>query len=230
MRTLFILPILGLLLISCNTDNQNATLDKIAENYEASVSSSREFQMNDENNESYEAFKIKLTNSKMLDTLRPDLVSPSVAMMLLDGFTNEEKEEFGYIIVETVNSETGESTVYRYEPETLGPYLQKAKVFTEFSKNIVEENYEAVVKNVIEEYRKPTLGVELGNFMKALIDEHGKITDYKRTTLRLHTGSDGEELWVYDGVLNFDDGFKRPYHITTSTKVGEPYVSGYQLD
>ena len=88
MRTLFILPILGLLLISCNTDNQNATLDKIAENYEASVSSSREFQMNDENNESYEAFKIKLTNSKMLDTLRPDLVSPSVAMMLLDGFTS----------------------------------------------------------------------------------------------------------------------------------------------
>ena len=230
MRTLFILPILGLLFISCNTDNQDATLDRIAENYEAGVSSSREFKMKDENNESYTAFKIKLTNSKMLDTLRPDLVCPSVTMMLLDGFTDEEKEKFGYIIVEIVNSETGKSTEYQYKPEVIRPYLKKSRIFTEFSRNIVEGNYEAVAQKVIEHYRKPTLGVKLGNFMKALMDEHGSITDYRQTTLRLHTSSDEEVLWVYDGVFSFDDGFKRPYHITTSTKVDEPFISGYQLD
>ncbi|MDF0705896.1 hypothetical protein [Flagellimonas okinawensis] len=230
MKNRYLLPLLALLFFSCNTDNQDAVLDKLSDNFEAEVTSSREFKMNDENNESYAAFKVKLTNSKMLDSLRKDLVCPSVAMMLLDGFTEEEKEKFGYIMVETINSQTGESTEYKYQPEVLEPYVIKSKVFTDFSNHIVDGNHESIAKTVIEKYRTPTLGSQLANYMKALTDEHGEIEGYSRTTFRLHESSDGEELWVYDGVLHFADGYKRPYHITTSTKVGEAYISGYQLD
>lgn len=79
-------------------------------------------------------------------------------------------------------------------------------------------------------YRTPTLGEELGNFVRPLIQEHGKIKSYNRTQFSIVTTTSKQELYKYEGVLIFEDGYQRPYFITTSTNIENVYISGYQLD
>ena len=216
------------LFYSCNSKNQNRALAALEDNFKAEVSSSRELQVDDDG-EKYAAYKINLSNSEMLDTLGYDLTFPSIAMMLLDNFTEEERLKYGFIVVEAIHSSTGLSTKYRYKPSDLEPYRLKSDVFTSFSKNIVDGNHDAVAQKVVKKYRTPTISKELEQYISGLTQDHGKIVGYTRSTFRFHNNADGDKLWVYDGFLNFKDGYARPYHITTTDNIKDRYLSGYQL-
>lgn len=211
-------------MISCASENQQKGLDLIAKHYQTEVSFSKGFATNA--GKSSARFNIKVANSPMLDTLRQDVTASNIALMLYESFTEDEKDDYDFIHVE-LKKDTLKAL---YDVKRLSKALDQAAIFTNFSDDILNENYEAIVKNIKPEYQNPELASNLRSYVKRLRDVHGAVVAYKRVGFGIYTKPNNERLFHYSGHLEFVDGYIRPYELNTSMKIDDDYIAGYKLD
>ncbi|WP_157972858.1 hypothetical protein [Aureibaculum luteum] len=213
---------------SCASENQQKGLDKVVSHFGGNASFSKSFNSTI-GQETIKSFDIKISNSFMLDTLRQDLSTAKIAMLLYDSFSQEEKDDYNQINVELENSSSNKSSIFKYNSKTLINLLDQNEIFIEFSENLKKENYQLISENVKPKYRTETLADGLKQFMKNLTDQHGRLVSYKATEVGVFTAKQ-EQQYKYKGFLTFEDDYYRNYFITTSKEVDIDYIAGYQLD
>ena len=213
---------------SCASENQQKGLDKVVSHFGGNASFSKSINTA-LGQETIKSFDITISNSFMLDTLRQDLSTATIAMLLFGSFSQEEKDAYNQIGVELVNSSSNKPSVYKYNSKTLINLLDQNEIFIDFSENLKKENYELISKNVKPKYRTETLASGLKQFMKNLTDKHGNLVSYKATEVGVFNTKE-EQQYKFKGFLTFEDGYYRNYFITTSKEVDVDYIAGYQLD
>ncbi|KQC30881.1 hypothetical protein [Flagellimonas eckloniae] len=220
--------ILTLAMISCASENQQKGLDLIAKHYHTETSFSKGFKTNAGKTTS--RFNIKVSNSPMLDTLRQDITASNIALMLYESFTEDEKDDYDFINVELQKDSLEESHKALYDIQQLSRALDQAAIFTNFSENLLQKNYNGIVQNIADRYQNPKLAGNLEAFMNGLYKAHGNLIEYKRIGFGIYTKPNNEKLFHYSGHLKFADGYIRPFILTTSMNVSNDYIEGYKLD
>ncbi|MEX0287909.1 MAG: hypothetical protein AB3N14_02270, partial [Flavobacteriaceae bacterium] len=163
-------------------------------------------------------------------TLRPDITASNIALMLYESFDEDEKKAYDDIIVEITRDTISKSEKSRYDPAMLKVGLDQAAIFTNFSDNFLNQEFDAIAKNMAPKYQTSVLASNLSDYWKSLIVQHGRIIGYKRTGFGTYTTADNQKLLYYSGVLDFKDGSKRGYSIQTSRNIDNNYLMGFKFD
>jgi hypothetical protein len=142
----------------------------------------------------------------------------------------EERQKYKQLFVVLTNNKAQKENTFKYDLKALELPGTKRERFIDFSQKILNTDYEGIAKQIIPKFRTPTLGAELGNFMKPLIEKHGAVANYQATQFGLATTKKGTKLYKFEGVLIFEDGYKRPYFVTIPMEADNAFISGYQLD
>ncbi len=223
-----IITLISLIIVACASENQQRGLDAIAEHYNTETSFTKGFQTNA--GKTITKFTIKVGSSELLDTLPEKLAASNIALMLYESFSAEEREDYTNIEVKMQQDSLAEAESYYFDPGLMRDALDQSAIFSNFSDNLIDKNYDAIAQSMEPQYQSPKLATNLGNYMRRLHSAHGNLIAYKRLGFGIYTKANNEKRFHFSGHLTFSDGYKRPYVLTTSMKVNEDYISGYGLD
>ncbi|UJH66115.1 hypothetical protein [Allomuricauda sp. SCSIO 65647] len=216
------------LLVACASETQKTGLEMIADHYGAKTSFAKGFNTNA--GVTRTNFTVKVSDSKMIDTLRSDLTSSNIALMLYESFDEDERVAFDDIFVEIRRDTVSKADKSSYDPERLKVGLDQAAIFTNFSDNFLGQKFGAISDNMAPEYQNAELASNLSNYWKGLIAQHGRILGYKRIGFGVYTTPKNEKLFYYSGILNFRDGSQRGYSVQTSQNIDDNHLMGFKFD
>jgi len=218
----------ALLVISCASKTEKKALDVIADHYGAKTSYSKGFNKN-AGEATVKSFSIKVSDSKMIDSLDANIVCANIALMLYENFTPEEKGEYTQIQVDL--TQTGKEEANRvFEPSLLDIGVEKSQMFQAFSDNIKNGDYDAVVEMVDPKYMVENLALRLKKYVDQLKDEHGEIVGYKRLGFGEMIYQDGKSPnYDFSGQFEFEDGYRRSYFVLVPETKGDDLVQGYSM-
>lgn len=225
MKTILIIISISFL-ASCASDTQQKGLDNIAKHYDATTAFSKGF--NTKNNKTTRYFQIIISNSKMLDSLRPDVTLSHIAMMLLSDLTEEEQDNYNFIKVAYINN-SQDTIKYRYPIQVLKQGIDQVALFTEFSDKVVAEKYTDAVSMLDPLLLEKNTAIQFENYIKNLTAKHGKVIGYKRLGFGA-LSENGVDLFQFNGYLSFADYYKKPYIITMTKDVANDYIMGYNFN
>ncbi|HIP32531.1 MAG TPA: hypothetical protein EYG86_07210 [Crocinitomicaceae bacterium] len=174
------------------------------------------------------SFDIKVSGSDLLDSLDANIACSNIALMLFEGFTNEEKAKYTQIGVE-LNQNSSTTTDLIFTPDVLIGGLLQLGVFKDFSKMMLEKDYERVVNRVDPKYLEEDVLPRFTKYVQNLTDEHGDIVDFKRVGYGKMTYPDGTSAYQFSGHFEFKDGYNRSYFVLTSTDKDNKHIQGYNL-
>jgi hypothetical protein len=221
--------VLAFLGLSCGSGTHPVGPTTVTENYDTQTTISEKMMSMDERGEVNSLF-LHVDGSVILDSLQPNLACSNIAIMTYGGLSVEDRQKYGQLFVVLTNNKSQKENTFQYDMQALGLPGAKRQLFVDFSQKILDTDYEGIAKQISPKFQTPTLGAELGNFMTPLIQKHGAVANYKSTHFGLATTKKGAKLYKFEGVLIFEDGYKRPYFITVPMEAGNNFVSGYQLD
>ncbi len=221
----FILLTIIMLCVNCVSESQQNGLDKVALLYNATTSYTKGFKTLNGKKNTY--FTIKVSNSKMIDSLNSVTTCPNIALMLFDAFTNKEKKAYTYIHVDLKSKK--DTTSFKYEPKMLETGLEQVKLFTQFSNNLLNQNYKGMVNQIDPKFIVDDLEILLKNYFDILITKHGAIKKYTRTGFGSVNLKNGKKLYRFSGYLNFNDGYNRFYFVNVPTQINNKKIQGYDF-
>ena len=220
--------LIAIFMVGCASESQQKGLDEIAAYYDANTSFSKNYS-NSVGTKKITTFNIKITDSKMLDSLRADITCSNIALMLFDSFTEEEKKDYNYINVELIKK--GNDTLsYSYNPEILNIGIDQVSIFTDFSEKLLAKDYKGVFNNIEPSLIQSNSLLQFTNYQTQFVNEHGNITAYKRYGFGVIKKEDGTQVLSFSGFLTFNDGFVKPYYMTVSKQIDNNYVLGYSFE
>lgn len=222
----YLLLLITILLTSCISDTQQTGLDEISKHYNAKTSYSKGYNKT-AGEETIKSFKIKISNSKMLDSLNPITTCPNIALMLYSKLTLEEQSAYTHIQVALKNKEGDFS--FNYEPKTLDIGLDQVDIFTAFSDNLMTQNYKGMATQVDPKLMIKDLDKKIKNYFDILITEHGKIKKYTRIGFGSVNPKNGEKLFRFIGYLTFNDDYNRGYFVDVPMQIENNYIQGYDF-
>jgi len=214
-------------LFACATETQQKGLDEIANHYKASTSFSKGFQTI--NNKTVSNFKVQLSDSEMLDSLKPGVTLSNVALILFKNFTVEERKKYDYFYIEHIKKNS-DTINYTFTPNSLYAGLIQSKFFTDFSNKLLTKEYKRAAKMLDPIYYQEESESNFANYITNLTNKHGEIMKYKRTGFGVIEPNKGRLMYTFNGFLTFADGYQRNYFITTSQQTENQYLLGYNLE
>ncbi|HIP48150.1 MAG TPA: hypothetical protein EYG92_04185 [Lutibacter sp.] len=226
MKTILTILIFSLL-FACATETQQKGLDEIANHYKASTSFSKGFQTID--SKTLSNFKVQLSDSEMLDSLKSGVTLSNVALILFKNLTVEERKKYDYFYIEHIKKNS-DTIKYIFTPNSLNAGLIQSKLFTDFSDKLLAKEYKLAAKMLDPIYYQEESEDSFTNYVTNLTNKHGEIMDYKRTGFGTIEPNKGELMYSFNGFLTFADGYKRNYIIMTSQKTNGEFLLGYNLE
>ena len=227
MKSLFIL-LIAIFLVGCVSENQQKGLDDIAYHYDAETSYTKSYK-NSAGSKKTTTFNVNVSNSKMLDTLRADITTSNIALMMFDSFTEDEKKDYTYLNV-TLIKKAKDTVSYNFFPEVLNVGLDQVSIFIDFSEKLLAKDYKGIFNNIDPTIIESDTFSLFTNYLDQLTNDYGDITAYKRYGFGILKQKTGEELLGYSGILTFNNGFTKTYYIITSKQKDNNYVLGYNLE
>lgn len=220
MKTIFTIAAIAMLL-SCSNSTKETPKESIEANYNARV---QQEILERENGEKY--LKVQVTESKMLDTLHPNVSSANLALLTYKGMTAEQKENIKTIdiIMTTTQNEVSD---YTYQVDFFKGVVEKSKVFDELSDAIVNKNFKLLdQKRNVKDFPKEISGVMNQKF-QFLEKEYGKLRGYKTFGLAEQGNASGR-AYQFQAYLNFE---KRdvPYFFYLDTREGQDEWIGFSI-
>lgn len=220
-----LLPLLSLLLlISCVSEGEQASLDNVANFYHTKASYSKG--MRTAEGKVQKNFGVKVDAAPMIDSLNWDLVSSNIALMVYEGMSADERASYDEIAIEK-NEEDAEKTFFK--TASLASGLEQSELFTRFSKDVLAHDFDKIVQDLDPAYQSAELAGNLGRFFDKITAVHGAPKDFMRTGFGVMTTDDGEQLFHYSGFLAFEDGHNQPYFVTTDMDESVDYYAGLSL-
>lgn len=217
------------LLMSCASENQQKALAKVAEVYGAKTGFSKGFSTS-VGQEKITYFRIKVSDSDIIENLIPENVASNIAIMVYDDLAEDEKKDYTHIEVEITKKDTTQKKVLRnFKVEELKNPAKQVAIFETLS-NAVKNNDFQLMANLIEpQYRQPQTAEKMATYFKNFISQNGKIDSYKRTQFGLRT-VDGIGYYVYSGFFIFKNGKHLNYNIETHSDTNNQYVTNLHVD
>ena len=217
----------ALLVVSCASKSEKKALDIVGDHYGAKTSFSKGFNKQS-GEETQKTFTIKVSDSKLIDSLNADLTCANIALMMYENFTPDEKDNYTQVQVEL--DQNGKKTDLVFKPEVLIQGEDQVAIFTDFSEKIVNEDYDGIVEVVEPKYMVENLALRLKKFVDDIVKDHGKIVSFKRLGYGLMTYDDGSEKLRFNGQFEFEDGYHRAYFLLTSKDLTNDKIQGYSLN
>jgi hypothetical protein len=226
MKKISILLLITLILcVSCVSKTQQKGLDEVASLYKTETGFGKGFYTKD--GKKYNYFEAVVANNKLIDSLGSDTTCPNMALILFNRFTDKEKKVYDYIRIKLKNKK--DTLTFNYTPEVLTRGLVQAKIFDEFSKNLVNRDFNAIEKMVDTKYISAGFGKSLQEYFTAINSYHGNPKSYTRTNFGIAPQKNGERFFNYLGTLNYNDGYKKIYFINVPLKTNDKKIKGYNF-
>jgi len=215
--------ILSLLIISCASENEQKALGEIADIYGATTSYSKNFQS--ANGKTIKEFNVKVSNSIMLDSLPKAPAASNIAVVTFNNLNEKEKNSYNAINVFLITQKK-DTTKFHYDIAVLKNAAPKAKVFNDFSNNIVDKNFAELDKYKDNE----TIPQSINAFMKQKIAEREKLYGtLKQFKPSLIIQPKNKQRLQFVGLLIFDNGKAIRYYTIFDKAKGKDKIRGIQF-
>ncbi|WP_456377877.1 hypothetical protein [Lutibacter sp.] len=218
-----------ILLASCTSENEQKGLDEIATVYHAKVAFSKGFYTNT-NQKTIKNFTIKISDCKMLDTIKFGQASANMARIAYANFTAKEKKKYDEINVEFI---TEKDTAYAsFDNRLLKLIDKKGSTALAFSESILHHNFskldELIDKNHI---RRATFGLDMKKYITSLEKTRGKINTYQLYAISKTRDENAKINMIrYMGEFEFSGGKKAAYFVNIDMLEDKDKIIGYKLD
>lgn len=220
MKTIFTIAAI-LMLISCSNSTKETPKKSIEQTYKAKV---QKEVLERENGDKY--LKVIVSESKMLDTLHPNVSSANLALMTYKEMTAEEKENIKTIDVLLENTQN-QIADYMYQVDFMSGVLEKSKVFDELSIAIVNKDFALLdQKRNAQEVPQAIEGL-LEQKLQFLEKNYGELKGYTTFGLAEQNSSVGT-AYQFQAYLNFDKK-DVPYFFHLFTEQGKDGWVGFSI-
>jgi hypothetical protein len=223
-KLLLIIATVGLL--SCASESEQQSLDRIAEIYDAKTSYSKGFSSS-AGKETIRNFTAKVSGSDLIDSLNPNVTSSNIALLVYQGFEEDEKDKYNNIFVQMVNKK-GDTADYTYPIPVLKKVAAKSPVFNVFSESVMKGD-----DGKIDEIRDPEsmpdpIGERLMITITKYKDKYGSIIDYEPFGIAELSDSKGA-AYQFQSYMVFSSGKKIPYVVNIQTAPEHQKVYGFRF-
>lgn len=217
------------LLMSCASENQQKALAKVADVYNAKTGFSKGFSTS-VGQEKITYFRIKVSDSDIIENLILENVASNVAIMVYNDLTEEEKKDYTNIEVEITKKDTTQEKVLRnFKLEELANPAKQVTVFETLSNAVMNNDFELMANLIEPQYRQPQTAEKMSAYFKNFSSQNGKIESYKRTQFALRN-IDGVSYYVYSGFFLFENGKHLNYNLETHSDINNKYVTNIHVD
>ncbi len=217
---------IALLLTACASDTEQKGLDYIAQIYDGNASYSKSVETN-LGQETMKKFNVKLSGSKMIDSLKPTVSTANIALLMYQSFTPEEQKNYTHIDVELVNAKN-DTVSYYYPTEVMQGIDKKALSFHRFSESLIEGDYRKL--DILTD--KSHIPGSIAKAMQAEIEKYekvyGNLLSYEPFGLAEEKHPKGA-FYQFQGNLQFEDGTKVPYFVVVLTAPDNNQVVGFKV-
>lgn len=215
-----------ILMVGCASETQQKGLDEVAQIYDAKVSYSKGFSSS-LGKKTVKRFNVKLSDSKLLDSLPIGETSANIALTVFKNFDDDEKNNYTEIYTEFINSKQ-DTLGYTFPVSLMKILLPKTKGFTVFSEGIKNGTFQD-----IENFKnKNDLPQDIAQFLKdyagQLNKSYGRITTYKLFGLDEVKGNK-RTMVRYIGYFTFINGKKITYSVAIDMAVGKDEIVGFRI-
>ena len=218
-----------IVLISCASENEQKVLDQIATIYHAKVAYSKGFHTN-KNRKAITNFTIKVSDCKMLDTMKFGQASANMARIAYHNFTEKEKKKYDEINVQFIKDK--DTSFFSFDKNLLNLIDKKANTAIAFSESFVKHRFLKLDNLIDKKYIKATnFGLKMKKYIASLEKNMGKITDYQIYKIGKTSDENAKISMIrYVGEFQFSSGKKTTYFVNINSKEGNNKVVGYKLN
>ena len=214
------------LVVACASDTEQKSLDRIAEIYDGKTSYSKGFNSS-AGKETIRSFTAKISESDLIDSLNPNVTSANIALLVYEGFEEDEKGKYKQINVEMINKE-GDTADYSYPIPILSQLSVKSKVFVTFSEGLLNNNAAAIDEIRNEKTINRPIGERVMNALSDYKQKHGTLISYEPFGIA-ETSDDAGAAYQFQSYLVFSSGKKLPYLIVVDTSPEINKLDGFRF-
>ncbi|HHC79116.1 MAG TPA: hypothetical protein ENK46_04480 [Flavobacteriia bacterium] len=225
MKTIYII-LASLLLISCASENEKKGLDEVAALYNATASYSKGIS-SAVGKKTIKRFNIKLSDSKLLDSLPITESAANIALTVFKNFDKKEKNNYTELHVEFINSKN-DTLAYSFPVRLLQRLLPKIKAYTIFSESIMSGDFERIDNYKNSDYIGVSVVESLKKYTTELTERYGDIVDYQPYGL-VEVKDGKKSLARFLGFFNFSNGKQVAYSVTVDMPEGKEKIAGYRI-
>lgn len=214
------------LLAACASETEQKSLDRLAEIYDAKTSYSKGFSSST-GTETIRSFTAKISESDLIDSLNPNVTSANIALLVYEGFEEDEKGKYKQINVEMINK-IGDTADYSYPVSVLTKLSTKSKVFTTFSESLLNSNAASIDEIRNEEIIDRPVGDRVINALTEYKQKYGTLISYEPFGIA-EVSDDKGAAYQFQSYLVFSSGKKLAYLIVVDTSPEKNKLDGFRF-
>lgn len=229
MKNLIYVLAVSLLILSCVSENQQKALDEIALVYDAKTSYSKGVSKS-VGDKTVSYFRVLVSESDIIDSMRPEIAAGNIALMVYANFNDEEKKKITHVEVDIIPKSDPKNNVMRsfLVEELEVPYLQ-SRIFDNFSKVIINNDFVAMAAMIDPQYRHPEDADNISAYIHQHIAVNGPIKEYRRLGYGLQIFEDKTQNFQYNGHFVFENDEKLNYAVETYDKANNDYIYRFEI-
>lgn len=213
-------------LLGCASETEKNSLDRIADIYDAKTSYSKGFSSS-AGTETVRNFTAKISESDLIDSLNPNVTSANIALLVYQGFEDDEKGKYNFINVEMLNKK-GDTADYTYPLDVLKKLNRKSEVYTTFSQSLMDSDA-ATIDNIRNENSiAPPIGERIIITMGEYKEKYGSLIAYQPFGVAEVSDAQGA-AYQFQSYLVFSSGKKIPYLVVVDTAPDLNKLEGFRF-
>ena len=218
-----------ILLISCASENEQKGLDQIATVYHAKVAFSKGFHTNT-NHRAITNFTIKVSDCKMMDTMKFSQASANMARITYHNFTAKEKKKYDEINVQLIKEK--DSAYFSFDRNIISLIDKKASTAIAFLESFVKHDFSKLDKLIDKNYiRTTTFGSDMKKYITNIEKTKGRINKYQIYTIGETQDKNAKISMIrYKGEFQFSKGKKATFFVNINVAEGKNKIVGYNLN
>ncbi len=225
MKKLLLIIATGLI-VACASESEQKSLDRIADIYDAKTSYSKGFN-SAAGKETIRNFTAKISESDLIDSLNPNVTSSNIALLVYQGFEEDEKDKYNNIFVQMVNKK-GDTADYTYPVPVLKKVAAKSPIFVAFSEGVLKGD-----GGKIDEIRNTnTIPDPIGEQLMVTItkykSKYGSLIGYDPFGIAELSDEQGT-AYQFQSYLVFSSGKKIPYLVNLDTAPENDKLDGFRF-
>jgi hypothetical protein len=220
-----LLILLGFLLVGCASETEQKSMDEVASIYDAKTAYSKGIKRT-VGTPTEKTFTITVSESKLIDSLNPNVSSANIGMLVYKALTEEEKRKYTHINVNMLNLKK-DSAKYRYTTASFARLIPKFKTFSAVSTALVDKEYKALndlkdakeIPNDVSEFAEKKIAF--------LEQEYGKLKRFYSFGIGEASDEIGT-IYQFQGFMEFQN--KRiPYIVVTDADPENDKMIGFNI-
>ena len=225
MKNLLTLAIL-VVVVACASDTEQKSLHDIGATYNAKTAYSKNFKSS-VGEKTVRAFTVTVSESKLIDSLNPNVSSSNIALMVYENLSEKEKDNYTAINVNLLNLKK-DSANYTFQKQTLSELSEKAATFYTFTESLIKGNFGKIDEIKDENEIKGTVAHGVKKLIAKNEKLHGDLIGYKRFGIAEARDERGS-AYQFQGFLEFENGKLIPFLGVVDTALGKDKLIGFNI-